>query len=154
LVPHFRKFPSGSQNVSLLRSDNTTTATFANGTAILVTHEDPMIASMKLEPTVNKIDDSAKKLRIKINQKKFMHILSTIRNQTCLTVQVGNVDLPQRNEAKYLGMHLNRRLTWAKHIKTKTKEINQEPKHKHWILGRRLTLSTESKLLYKAHMDI
>jgi hypothetical protein len=36
-------------------------------------------------------------------------------------MQMGNVDLPQKDEVKYLGMHLDRRLTWAKHIKTKRK---------------------------------
>jgi hypothetical protein len=48
-------------------------------------------------------------------------------------------------------MHLDRRLTWAKHIKTKRKQLNQKSKQMHWLLGRRSTLSTESKLLlYKA----
>jgi hypothetical protein len=37
---------------------------------------------------------------------------------------MGNVDLPQKNEAKYLCMDLNRRLTWAKHIKSKRKQLN------------------------------
>jgi hypothetical protein len=34
-----------------------TTATFADDTAILATHEDPAIASMKLQATINKTDD-------------------------------------------------------------------------------------------------
>jgi hypothetical protein len=50
-----------------------------------------------------------------------MHITFILRNQTCPTVQMGNVDLPQKNEVKYLGMHLDRRLTWAEHIITKKK---------------------------------
>jgi hypothetical protein len=48
-----------------------------------------------------------------------------MRNQTCPTLQIGNVALPQNNEVKYLSMHLDRRLTWAKHIKA---EINQQVK--------------------------
>jgi hypothetical protein len=48
-------------------------------------------------------------------------------------------------------VHLDRRLIWAKHIKTKTKQLNQKAKQMHWLLGRRSALSTESKLLlYKA----
>jgi hypothetical protein len=47
-------------------SDNTTIATFAHDAAILATHEDPAIASMKIKTTISKIDDWAKKWRIKI----------------------------------------------------------------------------------------
>jgi hypothetical protein len=39
---------------------------------------------------------------------------------------MSDVDLPQKNEVKCLGMHLHRRLTWAKHIKTKKKDLNQK----------------------------
>jgi hypothetical protein len=91
-------------------SDNTPTATFANDTAILATHEDPVIASMKLQATINKIDDWAKIWRVKINQSKSTHITFTLRNHTCPTVQMGSVDLPQKNEVKYLGMHLDRKI--------------------------------------------
>jgi hypothetical protein len=57
------------------------------------------------------IDDWAKKFRNKINQSKSTHITFTLGNQTRLTVQMGNIDLPWKNEVKSLGMHLNRRLT-------------------------------------------
>jgi hypothetical protein len=64
---------------------------------------------------------------------------------------MGSVRLPQKNEVKYLGMHLGRRLTWAKHIKPRRKQLNLKAKQMHWLLGTRSTLSTESKLLlYKA----
>jgi hypothetical protein len=42
-------------------SDNTTTAAFADDTAILATHEDPGIASMKLQASINMIEDWANK---------------------------------------------------------------------------------------------
>jgi hypothetical protein len=47
-----------------------------------------------------------------------------------------NVDLPQKNEVKYLGIHLNRRLSWVRHIKIKRKQLNRKAKQMHWILGR------------------
>jgi hypothetical protein len=50
---------------------------------------------MKLQAAINKIDDWAKKWRIKINKSKSTHIIFTLRNQTCPTVQMDNVDLPQ-----------------------------------------------------------
>jgi hypothetical protein len=75
----------------LLTSDKTT-ATFAD-IAILVTHEDSIIASIKLQATINKIDDWAKKWKIKINESKSTHITFTLRNQTCPAVQMGNVAL-------------------------------------------------------------
>jgi hypothetical protein len=48
-------------------------------------------------------------------------------------------------------MHLDRRLTWTKHIKTKRKQLILTAKQMQWLLGRRSTLSIERKLLlYKA----
>jgi hypothetical protein len=93
-------------------SDNRTAATFASNTAILATHEDPAIALMKLQAIISKIDDWVKKWRIKINQSKSTRITFTLHNQTSLTMQ--------------MGMQLDRRLTWAKHIKTKRKQLNQK----------------------------
>jgi hypothetical protein len=41
---------------------------------------------------------------------------------------MGNADLPQKNEVKYLGMHLDRKLTWAKRVKSKRKQLNLKAK--------------------------
>jgi hypothetical protein len=49
---------------------NTATAAFSDDRTILATHEDPAIASMKIQATNNEIVDWAKKWRIKINQSK------------------------------------------------------------------------------------
>jgi hypothetical protein len=59
------------------------------------------------------------------------------------------VDLPQKNEVKDMDVHLDRKLAYAKHIKTKRQELNQKVKQMHWLLGRS-TLSVGSTLLYKA----
>jgi hypothetical protein len=49
---------------------------------------------MKLQATISKIEEWAKKWRIKINQSKSTHITFTLRNKTCPTMQVSNVALP------------------------------------------------------------
>jgi hypothetical protein len=85
-------------HTSDLLTSNNTTATFADDTAILATHENPVIASIKLQTTIKKIDDCVKKWRIKINKSKSMHFTFTLCNETCLTAQMGNVDLPRKNE--------------------------------------------------------
>jgi hypothetical protein len=65
---------------------------------------------------------------------------------------MGNVALPPKNEVKYLGMHRDRRLTWAKHIKPKRKPLSLKAKQMHWILGRS-TLSTESNSSYTSSVQ-
>jgi hypothetical protein len=56
---------------------------------------------------------------------------------------MGNVDLPQKNEVKCLGMHLDRRLTWAKHIKSKRNQLNL--KRKTNALATRKKISTVNR---------
>jgi hypothetical protein len=55
---------------------------------------------------------------------------------------MGIVDLPLKNEVKYLGMHLSRRLTWAKHIKTKRKRLEQRRLNTIWKDQSKLNLMT------------
>jgi hypothetical protein len=76
-------------------SDNTTTATFADDTVILAKHDDPEIASMKLQDNFNRISEWAKKWTIKVNQNKSTHFSFTLRNRTCPTVQMDSVPLSQ-----------------------------------------------------------
>jgi hypothetical protein len=93
---------------------------------------------------INKIDDWENKWRIETNESKSARIKFILRNQTCPTVKICNVELPQKNEVKYLGMHLDTRLTWTKHKRTKRKQLNLKSKQMQWLLGRS-TISTEKQ---------
>jgi hypothetical protein len=51
---------------------------------------------------------------------------------------------------KYLGIYLDKHLTWKDHIRKKRKQIDLKIKDMYWIIGRKSLLSLENKiLLYK-----
>jgi hypothetical protein len=60
---------------------------------------------------------------MKANGTKSTHITFTTRRETCTPVHINNIQLPQAEEIKYLGLHLDRRLTWRNHIFAKRKQF-------------------------------
>ena len=89
----------------------TTVATYADDTAILASHTDPTSASRNLQTNLNKVQQWLQTWRIKANETKSIHVTFTLRRETCPPVMINNCQLPQVKDAKYLGMHLDRRLT-------------------------------------------
>jgi hypothetical protein len=66
---------------------------------------------------------------------------------TCPSVKLNNEHLPQADEVKYLGINLDWRLTWHKHVTTKQKQLDLKLRNLYWIIGRKSQLSLENKLL-------
>jgi hypothetical protein len=58
----------------------------------------------------------AKKWRIKTNETKSVHVIFTSRKKMCLPVILNGLRIPQAEDIKYLGLHLDRKLHWKKHI--------------------------------------
>lgn len=133
------------------KSDKTTIATFADDTAILASDDDPNVASRHLQEHLIMIEDWAKKWKIKINENKSVHITFTLRKNKCPTVHINNNPIVQVESVKYLGIHLDKRLTWKHHILAKKKHLQFQIRKLYWILGYHSKLSLENKLLiYKA----
>lgn len=128
-----------------------TIATFADDTALLASHNEPEQASKNLQSGVDKIQGWFKKWRIKPNETKSQHITFTLRRATCPEIKLNSTCIPQVENVKYLGIYLDRRLTWKKHIWTKRLQLNLKLNTLYWLLGQRSKLSLENKLLiYKA----
>jgi hypothetical protein len=84
---------------------------------------------------------------MKANESKSIHVTFTTRRETCPSVHINNVQLPQEEDVNHLGLHLDRRLTWQKNIFAKQKQLGITLTKMYWLLGRKLKLSTSNKLL-------
>jgi hypothetical protein len=74
-----------------------------------------------------------------------------MKKETCPPVIFNDHQLLQADEAKYLGLHFDRSLTWQKHIWLKKRQLGANLRQMYWILGRNSQLSVYNKLLiYKA----
>jgi len=71
----------------------------------------------------------------------------TTCKKTCPSVTLNASKIPQTEDAKYLGLHLDRRLNWKKHVFIKRKQLGIQLSKMLWLLGRKLQLSMENKLL-------
>ena len=59
--------------------------------------------------------------RMKANESKSVQATFTLNKISRQPVKLNNDHLPQADEVKYIGIHLDRRLIWRKHITTKRK---------------------------------
>jgi hypothetical protein len=131
----------------LPQSSDTTIATFADDTALLASNKCPVKASRMLQNSLIEVEKWLAKWRIAVSVTKSTHITFTLRKEDCAPVTLNGVQLPHQDTVKYLGMHLDRRLTWQKHIKTKRDEINLRYKGLYWLMGRNSKLAMDNKIL-------
>jgi len=71
------------------------------------------------------------------------------RNTSTLSVCSIDISLNVKHTetAKYLGIHLDCRLTWQKHVFAEIKQLGLQLHRMYWIIGRKSKLSLENKLL-------
>lgn len=100
-------------------SPNTMTTTFADDTAILSTDTKPEVASKNLQDHLSNVENWLNNWRIKVNESKSVHVTFTLNNGICPDIFLNGLKVPQRDGYKYLGVHLDRRLTWKNILKPK-----------------------------------
>ena len=69
------------------------------------------------------------------------------KKNTCPPVHLNNKQLTQTDDAKYLCVHLDRTLTWPKHITTKWKQLDLKLRKFYRFIGGKLQLSVANWLL-------
>lgn len=125
----------------------TLSATYADDTAVLASHSDPRVASNYLQNILNKIHTWLQLWRIQVNETKSVQTTFTLRRETCPPVTLNGEPIPQQDNVKYLGIHLDRRLTWKTHIMKKRMQLGLKFRQMYWLIGRTSSLSLENKLL-------
>ena len=128
-------------------TDQTLIATYADDTAILASHPNPTTASAQLQHHLNLLEQWLKRWRIQANGTKSTHVTFTLKREDCPAVTLNGNRIPQDKTVKYLGIHLDRRLTWKTHIFTKRKQLGLIFQRMYWILGRKSELTLSNKLL-------
>jgi hypothetical protein len=128
----------------LPEAEQTLAATYADDTAILASHEDPIVATTKLQNHLHRLEHQC---RICANESKTTQVTFTLRREDCSPVCLNGKPIPKNEAVKYLGLHLDRRLTWRTHIHIKMKQLELSFKRMYWIIGRKSELSLENKLL-------
>jgi hypothetical protein len=127
--------------------DSTLLATYADDTAIMSQDVSPTVASQKLQYHLSLLERWLTNWKIKVNTDKCVQVTFTLRRDTCPEVHLSNLPLPQKREVRYLGLWLDRRLTWRRHLRSKRLELNRRLKYLFCLIGSRSKLNSKNKLL-------
>ncbi|CAB0001509.1 unnamed protein product [Nesidiocoris tenuis] len=131
----------------LPETEENTTATFADDTAILAVGESNEESTQKLNRAISRISSWTAKWRIRLNEAKSVHIDFTNRSIVYTPTFINGVAIPYVNEAKYLGMTLDAKLRWKEHVKKKKTELVLKLRKMYWLIGRQSTMTIGNKLL-------
>jgi len=80
-----------------------------------------------------------------MNESKSIHCTFKLRQGVCQTLLLNNQPFPTAQFVRYLGVNIDRRLTWSAHIKNKTRTLNDRFR----LLRPFLTSKNIKLLLYK-----
>lgn len=132
----------------LPQSNSTTLATFADDTAITSSNSDVTTAINNLQSHLTQLQDWFNLWKIKVNETKSTHITFTLSLKNIPPVHLNNQQIPTNDSVKYLGLVLDKRLTWANHIKEKRTSLNFKLHKLRPLLRSKISLNNKL-LIYK-----
>lgn len=122
-------------------------ATYADDTSFLCTRKCPVEASFVLQGHLTLFEAWCNTWRIQVNPTKCVHITFTLKSENCPAVTFYDTTIPSSDTVKYIGFHLDRRLTWRKHIEAKRKHLDLKVKNLYWLFKTNSGLSLENKII-------
>ena len=76
-----------------------------------------------------------------------VYVTFTLKHEACPPITLNSQPIPQSEQAKYMGIHLDKRLTWKTHIFTKRKALGIRLRNLYWPFLPNSKLSLENKIL-------
>jgi hypothetical protein len=72
-----------------------------------------------------------------VNPAKSTQITFTTGRIVCPQVSINNFPIPIKQEVKYLGLHLDKKLTWQTHVKTKRRQLELKMRNMNWLINKK-----------------
>ena len=134
---------------NILQPSHTVSATFADDTAILTSHEQYEIATNRLQIALHTIVKWTQEWKVRLSTSKTVRVDFSLREHGYNITLINAESVPLQESVKYLGIHLDRKLIWKTHLQKKKEELNLRYRTMYWLFRARnkLTLENES-LLY------
>jgi hypothetical protein len=123
----------------------TVIATYADDTAILGQASSPEEAATHVQTHLNLLQKWLRKWRIKVNTEKSVHVTFTLRRRECPPLYLNRNRIPSHNSVRYLGLIIDKRLTWKQHIKEKRLALNNRLKLLYRLVRTNSTLPLRQK---------
>lgn len=122
-------------------------ATYADDTAFLTIADTPAEASQTMQQQLDLLNTWHKRWNISVNSDKSTATTFATRRGNCPSVSLDGSPIPEVANPNYLGLTLDRRLTWRPHLLKKRKQAEDRVREFYWLMGRRSKLPTSTKIM-------
>ena len=126
---------------------------FADDTTLYASHKNPTYLNYMLQSDLNNLDIWFKSNMLSLNISKTNVMNINLKNTTTTnTIKLGDITLPTVDTTKFLGVIIDNKLTWSKHINTTISKISA---NKNLLAKAKHLLTPEAKKhIYYAHIHL